>query len=228
MGVAERRERERQARRQAVLDAMRALVRERGFNGTTTRRIAERAELSEATLFWYFRSKDEIFTSLLFEAIEFMSRGLEEIEARPGPPAERLEALWGFFSRVRAEHPEYFQVFAHLAQPQATAAVDEEVRAEIARRSGDNFRLFARVLGGAAGSGRARVGADLLWAAFFGLMVLRDSRANLGATAHPDARDLGEALEMLLGGIPPAGGGALPARPARSRQSSVPGRRRSG
>lgn len=72
MGVQERRQRERQARRSAVLDAARLLVRERGYNGTTTRQIAEACELSEATLFFYFSSKDEIFTSLLFEGIDFM------------------------------------------------------------------------------------------------------------------------------------------------------------
>ena len=69
-----------------MLDAARQLVRERGFNGTTTKLIAERCELSEATLFWYFQSKDEIFTSLLFEGIDFMARGLAAV-GQSGAPA---------------------------------------------------------------------------------------------------------------------------------------------
>ncbi|KKL79123.1 hypothetical protein LCGC14_2017960, partial [marine sediment metagenome] len=39
MGIEQRRQRERDARRKAVLDAARGLVRQHGFNGTTTRQI---------------------------------------------------------------------------------------------------------------------------------------------------------------------------------------------
>lgn len=203
MGIAERRERERQARRDAVLDAARVLVREHGFNGTTTRLIAERCELSEATLFFYFSSKDEILCSLLFEGIEYTAAGLREIAESQAPVHERLERLWSFLAEVREEHPESFQVFAYLAHPNATASVDASVRQELARRSGDNFRLLASLLADAVGPRRARVAADLVWASFAGLMGLRDSRANLGATPHPDSDDLRLALELLMHGVAP-------------------------
>jgi AcrR family transcriptional regulator len=65
MGVAERRERERQARKGAVLEAARHLLLEKGFRGTTTKEVARRCELSEATIFFYFKNKDEILLSLL-------------------------------------------------------------------------------------------------------------------------------------------------------------------
>ncbi len=201
MGVAERRRREREARRDAVLDAARTLVRERGFTGTTTRLIAERSELSEATLFFYFRGKDEILSSLLFEGIDFTKAGLEAILADDSAAEDRLTRFWSFLSEVQAEHPEYFHVFAYLAHPNSTAAVDEEVRAELVRRSGDNFRLLAEILAGTVGRERARVAADLVWAAFAGLVVLRDTRTNLGAASHPDPEDLTVALRLLLSGI---------------------------
>lgn len=203
MGVSERRRREREARRDAVLGAARELVRERGFTGTTTRLIAERCELSEATLFFYFRGKDEILSSLLFEGIDFTAAGLEAILAEELPVEARLERFWAFLSEVRREHPEYVHVFAYLAHPNSTASVDEEVRAELARRSGDNFRLLAELLADAVGPPRARVAADLVWAAFAGLMVLGDTRANLGAAVHPGDEDLTVALDLLLSGIAP-------------------------
>lgn len=205
MGVRERREREREARRKCLLEAARKLVRERGFNGTTSRDIAHACELSEATLFFYFKTKDEIFTSLLIKGIDFMARGLEEIAAADLPRRKRIERLWNFFRVVRAEHPEYFQVFTYLAHPQATAAVSEDLRAELARRSGDNFRRFAALLDDRGGSRQTRVAADLIWSAFLGLMVLRDSRQNLQASVHPTDRELAIALEMLLDGIAPNG-----------------------
>ncbi|MCP3962769.1 MAG: TetR/AcrR family transcriptional regulator [bacterium] len=201
MGIKERRQRERQARLDAVLGATRDLVRERGFAGATTRSIAERCEFSEATLFHYFKSKDEIFTSLLFEGIDFMARGLDEIQALDVPRRQRLARLWSFFGEVRREHPEYIQVFGYLAHPQATAAVTDEVKAQVVRRTGDNLRRLASFFEDPTSKSDGRLAADLFWAAFVGLMVLRDSRISLGAAAHPTETELEAALGVLLGGM---------------------------
>ncbi len=201
MGIQERREREREARRTAVLDAARSLVREQGFNGTTTKKIAERCELSEATLFWYFKNKDEIFVSLLYEGIDFMARGVDDAFATDGTPETILSRLWKFFGRVHDEHPEYLHVFTYLAHPQATAAVTDEVREELARRSGDNFRRFAALLQEHLGVADGRLLADVLWAAFSGLTVLQDSRVNLGAKVHPTQREMRQAFQLLLNGV---------------------------
>lgn len=201
MGIQERRDRERAARRTAVLDAARSLVREQGFNGTTTKKIAERCELSEATLFWYFKNKDEIFVSLLYEGIDFMGRGVDEAFAKGGPPETILARLWKFFGQVYDEHSEYLHVFTYLAHPQATAAVTDEVRDELARRSGDNFRRFAALLQEHLGIADGRLMADVLWATFSGLSVLQDSRANLGAKVHPTQREMRQAFQLLLNGV---------------------------
>lgn len=271
MGVQERRQREREARRKAVLDAARELVRERGYNGTTTKQIAAACELSEATLFWYFKSKDEIFTSLLFEAIDFMQQRIDALAASAGPatscdagtvrqsgspelvlhdPAAAstpsndaggvrtaaacrlLSQIWGIFTELRVSYPEYFQVFTSLASPEATAAVSADVKAELVRSSGDNFRRVAELVGQAVtrrvvdlGIVRGEPGAqagpisaspsppdmawtrivtDVLWATFLGLGVLHDSRVNLGAPAHPTAPELDQALQVLVAGIAPS------------------------
>ncbi len=206
MGIQERRERERAARRKSVLDATRELVREHGFVGTTTRAIAKRCELSEATVFFYFGSKDEVLTSLLFEGIEFMRRGLREALGDDRSPAERVAWIWTFFEEVRLEHPEYLQVFAHLAHPKSTASVSDEVKHEIGKESGENLRMFRQILDDVVGPERSRVAADLVWASFFGLGLLHDSRTNLGAPSQTRADDLKVAVDLLLSGIAPEAG----------------------
>ena len=201
MGIKERRQRERRARKAAVLDAARELVRERGFNGATTKQIAERCELSEATLFFYFKNKDEIFTSLLFDGIDFMGEGLDAIIARNISPKRKLEEMWKFFRRVSSEQPEYFHVFAYLANPRSTASITDELRDELAKRSGDNMRRFAAIVAEAVPEGNARQIVDVIWASFLGLVLLRESRRNLGAKAHPSDRELGAALQLLIDGL---------------------------
>lgn len=203
MGIQERRQRERQARRKAVLDATRELVREHGLNGTTTKRIAERCELSEATLFWYFKNKDEIFTSLLFEGIDFMAAELETLAGRKLVPKRRLAELWKFFGRVCIEHPEYFYVFAYVANPQSMRSIQDELKQELSRRAGDNFRAFADIIKSAGVAGNPRLIADVLWGCFTGLVLLRESRANMGAKPHPTDREFKTAFKLLVGGVAP-------------------------
>ncbi|MCP4320132.1 MAG: TetR/AcrR family transcriptional regulator [Hyphomicrobiales bacterium] len=201
MGIQERRLRERNARRQSVLDAARTMVLERGFNGTTTKSIAERCELSEATLFHYFQNKDEILLSLLFEGISYTGDLLEKIIAADLPPKERLARLWKTYTMITSEHPEYVHVFGHLARPMATMNISEEIKSEIANASGDNFRRLAVILQGVVPPGAERVAADLLWGSFIGLKTLRDTRKNLGAVPLPSGRELDQAFEFLDAGL---------------------------
>jgi TetR/AcrR family transcriptional regulator len=54
-------------RRQQILDVAIKLFARKGFNGTRTREIAEMAGISEALLFQFFRSKEELFKATLEE-----------------------------------------------------------------------------------------------------------------------------------------------------------------
>lgn len=201
MGVAERREREREARKTSVLDAARKLLLERGFTGTTTKQIAERCELSEATLFFYFKNKDEIFLSLLFEGIAYWEQGLEEIAQLEMRAEKKLFRMWQFYQEVREEHPEYYLLSANLARPHATKNISSEIKDQIIRRSGANFQRLASLLEEITGRSDGRVMADTLWAAFLGLTVLSESRHNLGTGQHPTTADFDHVFDILCQGL---------------------------
>ena len=52
-------------RRRVIIDAALALFSKKGFRGTTTKEIAEAASCSEATIFKYFTTKDELYSAIL-------------------------------------------------------------------------------------------------------------------------------------------------------------------
>lgn len=52
-------------RRRVIIDAALALFARKGFRGTTTKEIAEAAGCSEATIFKYFATKDELYSAIL-------------------------------------------------------------------------------------------------------------------------------------------------------------------
>lgn len=90
-------------RRADVLAAARRLFAERGFHATSTRDLAEVADINDALLYRYFPSKDAILTALVDEAIT-------AFRALPGTPpsddlpvAELLELVGTAFVRTATE-----------------------------------------------------------------------------------------------------------------------------
>ncbi len=71
-------------RRQQIVQAAIGLFSRHGFRGTTTREIAEAVGISEAALFKYFATKEDLYTAI----IETKSQ-TDEVIARAGNPAAR-------------------------------------------------------------------------------------------------------------------------------------------
>src|SRR5262245_64296083 len=54
-----------QERRAAIIQAVRQVFAERGFDGTTTRALADAAGVSEALLFKHFPNKEALFEAMM-------------------------------------------------------------------------------------------------------------------------------------------------------------------
>jgi AcrR family transcriptional regulator len=68
--IPNRRQRRIAARRDQILEAASNLFAERGFHRTTTRDIAEAAEVSEGTLYNYFKDKDDLLMGIMSRLVE--------------------------------------------------------------------------------------------------------------------------------------------------------------
>lgn len=185
MGTQERRERERQARREQILEAAKAVFWEKGFLNATTEEIAQRAELAVGTLYLYFQSKEELYVSLLFESIDLFRQELERIQALPTAPDEKLRLLWDFLYTYYREYPAHYRILSFLHNEGVRDNVSPEVIAEINRHTGRNFSLAAQIVreGMEAGiyrAGNPREVVDVLWSLLTGLVQLMEIRRNLG------------------------------------------------
>ena len=70
MGLEERRKREKENRKNAILKAARKLFFDKGFKNVTVESIAKKAELSKGSVYLYFKSKEEIYTQILLSDID--------------------------------------------------------------------------------------------------------------------------------------------------------------
>jgi len=70
VGLEERRKREKENRKNAILKAARKLFFDKGFKNVTVESIAKKAELSKGSVYLYFKSKEEIYTHILLNDID--------------------------------------------------------------------------------------------------------------------------------------------------------------
>ena len=80
--------------RAEILDAAAALFVSQGLAATTTRQIAERVGIRQASLYYYFRGKDEILLELLTQSVRPSLQVAAALESRcRDDPAAGLYAL---------------------------------------------------------------------------------------------------------------------------------------
>jgi AcrR family transcriptional regulator len=118
MGIAERREREREQVRALVLDAARDILSEEGLSALSMRAIAERIEYSPATIYLYFKDKDALVHALVDQGFEGMQQVVAEEVAKLGEDArdglKRYGAMGRAYARFAMESTAHFRVMFEL------------------------------------------------------------------------------------------------------------------
>lgn len=69
MGLEERRKRERENHKNAIIKAARKLFFQNGFKTVTVESIAKKAELSKGAIYLHYKSKEEIYAQILLNDI---------------------------------------------------------------------------------------------------------------------------------------------------------------
>jgi AcrR family transcriptional regulator len=198
VGVADRRQRERETRRQAILESAALLFRERPYDEVSVEAIASTAELGKGTVYLYFPDKDAIVAELaasmltgLRETGDAIADRVRCAELSVIEGTRRLLASW---TETYEEVPWLFRLLVldrprllsgNLAGSDAVGALLEPLErlVEIGRERGVGFRAVD-----------PEVVARSLWALFVGGLLL-ERRGELEAD---DVRREGLAVLMAL------------------------------
>lgn len=106
MGVRERRERERQELRRAILDAAGEIAAAEGWQAVTIRRVAEKIEYSPPIIYEYFNSKEQIVIELLREGFRQMLADMCAARDAHADPVEAVVAMGKAYWEFALRHPE--------------------------------------------------------------------------------------------------------------------------
>ncbi len=116
MGVKERKERDKVEMRERILNSAHQLFLDRGFEEVSIRNIAEAIEYSPATIYLYFKDKNEIFYALHGEAFKMFNQHMAGL-AHIADPFDRLIAMGEEYVRFFEEHPKYYEIMFLTESP---------------------------------------------------------------------------------------------------------------
>jgi AcrR family transcriptional regulator len=199
MTVAERRERDRAHRRQAIITAARQMAEAEGWDAVTTRRLADQIEYSQPVLYSHFPGgKGGIIDAVAVEGFAELHLILREARQAAGSPEAALEELAGAYLGFALQHPALYDAMFTLSTglPFGRPEAPPELHA--------GFAEFREAVTPLAGGRDPDTLAEVAWSTLHGIATL--SRAHRLRTDYQQAR-----LAMLvdqLAGVPvprPAG-----------------------
>jgi AcrR family transcriptional regulator len=202
MGIAERRSREKEAVRTLILEAARDLLSEQGLGGLSMRAIAERIEYSPATIYLYFRDKDELVREVVEAAFERMGAYVEaELSALPegANGAEQYAGMGRAYARFAIENTSYFRVMFELPACGHMEEPVEEPRCQVGSFESTVAAVEQATREGLFGARDPRRTAVIGWGLIHGLVSLYLS-GHLGETVSSHEEFLGlieEAMQSI-------------------------------
>ena len=116
MGVRERKERDKAEMRDMILQSAHKLFIDRGFEEVSIRNIAESIEYSPATIYLYFKDKNDIFYALHTEAFKKFNTYMADLANIPDP-FNRLIGMGERYIQFTLEHAKYYEIMFIMDNP---------------------------------------------------------------------------------------------------------------
>ena len=203
----ERKAQERQARRRRIQEAARTVFSERGYAGASIELIARAAQLSVGAIYLYFRSKEDLYVSLVEDTLTVFDVEMAQVRSET-EVSRRLRETWSILVRWAEKDPEGPRILRLLAQPAVRPQLSDEVvvavQAGIARiQDHIGASVAAGIHAGIYRQVNAREIADLAWSVLLGSLDAAEMHSNLGVATEALAIRTDRALALIETALAP-------------------------
>jgi AcrR family transcriptional regulator len=205
MGIAERRQREKEARIKQVRDSAATAFHEKGFEATTMDEVARRAELSKAAIYLYFKSKEDLYYGLIEPALNRLSRRLTRISEGKEDPETKIkkivDATYDFYDK----DPDAYRLVSRYKAAEFSKLLSPDKLDHLKRLMQSNMRQAEKAVEegirqGAFRDVDPRITSIIIWNAFMGVIQFQENRMVPGMSDYRRPT-LNAALEIILSGI---------------------------
>lgn len=149
-------------RRRQILDAAIRVFARQGFHACRVSDIAREAGVAYGLVYHYFNSKDQVLNELFVERWSLLLAAIEEIDARPIPPREKLDAVAAFIIDSYRHDPELMKVII----VEVTRAANSFGRTHLPEIS-QAYDLIAKIVRDAQAAGDFRDDIDPMFASMW-------------------------------------------------------------
>lgn len=177
--VQQRREEEKNARRQQILDAAEAVISKRGWEAANFGDIAKKARLSRSLVYFYFPTRDALFHAICERGLRMLEQLFLEAIAQHPLGVDQLVAIGRAYHRFSEREPLYFELISVSHARECEKGKDSSVADEAHNRGQRCLDLVVRALenGLKDGSVRSSLGAPhqtavAVWAFTHGLILI--------------------------------------------------------
>ncbi len=206
--TALRKRKEQGQRRRAILTAAREAFFEKGFVAATMAAIANRCDLAKGTIYLYFKSKEDLYISLMAEGMELLRKDFGKIADLEAPGDELLGEVLKTYYTFYLENRKYFRIMFLSSQPDFRERVPEELLRECMDSGRGCMQVLSDVIEKGVENGVFRkvnpwAMANVLWSTVNGIIMnyeqgplYREEILKL-----PLEEMLREALDLALNGL---------------------------
>jgi len=172
MGSEERRQREKEIRRNQILNTAKRLFFSEGFQAVTVEKIAREAELAKGSIYLHFRGKEEIYTQILLDNIDAFYQQIAFLESKKDSAAVRLRCFTGIYLDLFLRNPELFRIMVNFQLYPDRLTLSEELNQRLRQSMKRNIGVIERIFeqGIAAGEFISGDSPSLCRKAFWGLL----------------------------------------------------------
>jgi TetR/AcrR family transcriptional regulator len=127
MGITERKEREKENRKESIIDAAQKVFFEKGLLLSTMDEIAETAELAKGTLYLYYHSKEDLYLAVMMRGLVVLKSMFEEVIKKHRSVVPTIVLLSHTYTLFFEQHKNYFRMLHFFNTPQFHKQVSSEM-----------------------------------------------------------------------------------------------------
>jgi len=175
-----------------IIDAAARVFAERGFHGATTQDIADVLGIRQASLYYYFSSKEAALELVCLKGVEGFFEAAKTIAARRESAQKRLISLIGSHLSPLVNRADFVKVFLNERQH-----LPRESRRRIGRWSRGLERIFEDVIKEGVAKGEFRADLDVRLATL-AILGMCNAASSWQRKENIDVNDIAEEFARLM------------------------------
>lgn len=161
-----RRAREKERRRNEIIDAAEKLFLSKGYDEITMDDVAADADFAKGTLYVYFKSKESLFYAVALRGIRLLNTMFAKAARTKETGLDQIYSIGVAYYEFSKRHPEYFTLFSY-AESERFACRDDENALELTKIGQNNLDIMLTSISTGQADGSIKPDLDPLMTAIF-------------------------------------------------------------